>query len=106
MGYGGFAMRLGKLRRKKGGKKHSTNCNIPQSSRFPKGAAGKAFSKGVCSAWQQALATALLQHKNAKKEAASCSTQQSLQRGGRPVRILDPNWVPKLLGVWRGGGGG
>ena len=28
------------------------------------------------------------------------------RRGGQPVRILDPNWVPKLLGVWKGGGGG
>ena len=33
-------------------------------------------------------------------------TQHTLQRGGRPVRILYPNRVRKILGVWRGGGGG
>ena len=27
-------------------------------------------------------------------------------RGGRPVQILDPNRVRKLLGVWKGGGRG
>ena len=27
------------------------------------------------------------------------------KRGGRPVQILDPNRVRKLLGVWRAGGG-
>ena len=27
-------------------------------------------------------------------------------QGGRPVRTLYPNWVRRLLAVWRGGGGG
>ena len=27
-------------------------------------------------------------------------------QGGRPVQILDPNRVRKLLGAWRGGEGG
>ena len=27
-------------------------------------------------------------------------------QGGRPVQIQDPDWVRKLLGVWRGGEGG
>ena len=31
---------------------------------------------------------------------------QCWTRGRRPVRLLDPNRVRKLLGVWRGGRGG
>ena len=30
----------------------------------------------------------------------------SRPQGGRPVQMLDPNRVPKLLGVLKGGGGG
>ena len=35
-----------------------------------------------------------------------CGPYLQHARGGRPVRILDPNRVRKLLGVWRGGKGG
>ena len=40
--------------------------------------------------------------------AISCRHAPCLQhvvQGGRPVQILDPNRVRKILGVWRGGGG-
>ena len=31
---------------------------------------------------------------------------KAIERGGRPVQILDPNRVRKLLGIWGGGRGG
>ena len=40
------------------------------------------------------------------KKAFNVDCKQRFWQGGRPVQILDPNRVQKLLGVWRGGGGG
>ena len=53
----------------------------------------------VLSGWGSPTTTARPSGRN-----RGCQSR-SPERGGRPGRILTPNRVRKLLGVWRGGGG-